>query len=159
VIMRLSARIVILLALIMAAVAPAMADTAYVTDHILADLYSTPNPSGPATSRLPTGTPVTVLIRAGEYVRVRTPSGRDGWMLASMLSDTPPAQVALLHLDVRYDRTRRALERLRAKEKRQEHGIDWSFWAVLITGLAAGFALGGLWFDYRQRSRHGGFRI
>lgn len=43
-------------------------------------------------STVPTGTEVTVLSSYKRWYRIRTPSGKEGWMYRGRLSKSPPAQ-------------------------------------------------------------------
>lgn len=75
--------------------APGVADTAYVIDRLLVGLYEQPDPDAARLGLYPTATPVETLETAGEFARVRTADGDEGWMKRLYLSDQAPAALVL----------------------------------------------------------------
>lgn len=157
----------VLLILLPLVAVPAAAQTLYVTDRLVADLYPQPHASGTPTERLPTGTAVQVLTRRDGFVHVRTPENREGWIPSPLLQAQVPAQVALMVLGERQQHATAELARLRRQlaQARNEAGAPrrvsspwWLFMALLAT-LLAGFVSGVMWLDWRLRGRHGGFRV
>ena len=73
----------------------AVADTAYVIDRLLVGLYELPDPDAPRLGLYPTATPVETLEIDGEFARVRTADGAEGWMKRLYLSDEAPAALVL----------------------------------------------------------------
>lgn len=143
------------------------AATLYVTDRLAADVYPAPRAAGKPIQQLPTGTTLQVLTRQGDFVRVRTRNGSEGWIHQRQLQEDMPAQVLLLSLAQQHERTaqeldstrRQLLEQTRAAQ--QNHQVSrswWMFFAVLVS-LITGFILGIMWLDWRIRERHGGFRL
>lgn len=51
--------------------------------------------SSPILSTLDRGTPLTVLLNTGDWIRVSTPDGRTGYILARLTATSPPAAQAL----------------------------------------------------------------
>ncbi len=54
------------------------AKTFYVTDKVLVGVYEQPNTESTLIKALPTGTPIEVLERNGEYAKIRSPDGTTG---------------------------------------------------------------------------------
>jgi SH3 domain protein len=146
---------------------PAAADMLYVTDRLAAELYPAPRAAGKPIQLLPTGTTLQVLTQQGDFVRVRTPDGNEGWIQQQQLQEDMPAQVLLLSLAQQHERTARELDLTRrqlaeqTRAAQQNHQVSrswWMFFAVLVS-LVTGFILGIMWLDWRIRERHGGFRL
>ena len=135
----------------------------YVTDRVLADVRTAPDPTGKVLRSIPTGTALTVLGGEGNYVKVETPDGTKGWVLAALLQKEQPAQILLMALDDKYSRTAARLQALEAKREaaqaRVEARRDTWLWVAVVAALVLGFLLGVLWIDRRNRIRHGGFRL
>lgn len=145
----------------------AAADTLYVTDRLAAELYPAPRAAGKPLRLLPTGTTLHALTRQGDFVRVRTPDGNEGWIQQQQLQEDMPAQVLLLSLAQQHERTAKELDITRrqlaeqTRAAQQNHQVSrswWMFFAVLVS-LVTGFILGIMWLDWRIRERHGGFRL
>lgn len=143
------------------------ADMLYVTDRLAADVYPAPRAAGKPIQQLPTGTALQVLTRQGDFVRVRTQNGSEGWIHQRQLQEDMPAQVLLLSLAQQHERTAQQLDSTRRQLAEQTHASQqnhqvsrswWMFFAVLVA-LITGFILGIMWLDWRIRERHGGFRL
>lgn len=93
-------RLPILLALICAllAAAPAAAQTRYVTDQLEITLRAGAGTDYRILAMLPSGEPLQVLERAGDWTRVRAGEAGQGWVLSRYLADTPPARAELARL-------------------------------------------------------------
>ena len=76
----------------------AQAKTFYVTDKVLVGVYEQATTESNLIKALPTGTPIEVLERDGEYAKVRSPDGTTGWVENSYLIDRKPAQLVVLDL-------------------------------------------------------------
>jgi hypothetical protein len=148
-------RFALLLSLLMAAPL-ARAESYFVTDRVLAELRAQPDPRAPVIATLPTGTPLEVQSRSGDFMQVTAPGNKRGWIYATMVSAEEPAMVSLLRLRDDQARAHAELEEMRTKK------TEASLWALVVTAIGAlmiGFGLGVLWLDHRNRSRHGGFRL
>ena len=95
--------------LMLLALAPAWA--AHITDRLAVGLYETPELKGKPQRLLTTGTPLEVLERKGEAVRVRLGDGSSGWVEARYVTEEKPAAAALLEARAEI---RRLKERLAA---------------------------------------------
>ena len=76
----------------------AWAQSLYVTDKVLVGIYEQASTEGLPVKVVPTGTPLEVLQREGDFAQVRTPDGITGWMENSYLIDHKPAQLVVLEL-------------------------------------------------------------
>jgi len=138
---------------------PALGQMVYVTDRIVANLYPIPVAGSRPVDRLPTGTPLEQLEKRGEFVRVRSREGTEGWMLRRHLMVDEPAQVLLLRLSEENRRLRTEVADQRREEPLQP--ARYTGWGALltVTGLVVGFFLGMRYLDWRFRTRHGGMRV
>jgi SH3 domain protein len=83
-----------LLILLVVSAAPALAETRYVTDDLTITMRSGKGSEFRILKVLKTGTPVEVLEEDGNYLKIRTEDGEEGWVLAQyMTSETPKARV------------------------------------------------------------------
>lgn len=79
--------------LLMATVA--LAETRFVTDELTINLRRGMGNEYRILKMLPTGTPVEILERHGQYAKVREPAGTEGYVLTQFLTtETPKGQVA-----------------------------------------------------------------
>jgi len=85
------------------------AETFYITDKVLVGVYEEANTESVLVKALPTGTPLEVLERNGEFSKVRSPDGTSGWVESSYLIDSKPAQLVVLELT---DQQKQATEQL-----------------------------------------------
>jgi len=74
------------------------AKTFYVTDKVLVGVYEQATTESTLIKALPTGTPIEVLERVGEFAKIRSPDGTTGWVENSYLIDNKPAQLVVLDL-------------------------------------------------------------
>jgi SH3 domain protein len=89
-----------LLALALAACATTAAgETAYVTDSLRLGIHASADTSDQAFDNLISGTPVEVLERNTNYVRVRLEDGREGWVRGMFLVTTKPAAARIQELE------------------------------------------------------------
>jgi len=127
------------------------AETAYVTDRLLAAVYRDKAQDSTVLEVLPTGAALTVLSRDGDFARVRTASGIVGWVDVNYLMSEKPAQLVLMELEAENDfflelesRLGFGLPRPSTKQK----------WGLLIFGFLLTFVLGGYLADRIIRHRY-----
>jgi len=70
--------------------APAWSATVYITDAHEFTLRTGPSTSHKIVQMLKTGTPLQLLEDSDEWVRVRTPEGREGWMVKRFFTTATP---------------------------------------------------------------------
>lgn len=97
--------------------AAAWAETGYVTDSLLVGVHAKKDLNSSILKILPTGTPLEILGRDGDFTRVRTPDGTIGWVDASYLMSTEPAVLKLRNLEQQQAKTEAALAAARAEVK------------------------------------------
>lgn len=85
------------------------AETVYVIDHLAVGVHEDKSLNGAIVKILPTGTPLDVLSRESDFVRIRTEDGLEGWVDANYVMPEKPAQLALLELEARYAEAAEAL--------------------------------------------------
>lgn len=85
--------------LLIAAAAPAQAETLYVTDILRLGLYAESATSKKPLRYLTSGTALDVLERDGSAARVRGPDGAEGWVRATYLVAEQPARFRLAQLE------------------------------------------------------------
>ncbi|MCK4744026.1 MAG: TIGR04211 family SH3 domain-containing protein [Sulfuriflexus sp.] len=98
-----------ILALLLQTSLQLQAQTFYVTDKVLVGVYEQSNTESNLIKALPTGTPIEVLEKTGEFTKVRSPDGTTGWVETSYLIDHKPAQLVVLELT---DQQKQANEQL-----------------------------------------------
>ena len=69
---------------------------AHITDKLAAGVYEQPDDSTAPLKAVPSGTPLEVIQRKGEFIQVRLPDGDEGWVKAEYVTDQKPARVMLL---------------------------------------------------------------
>jgi SH3 domain protein len=95
-------------------VAPAAAETAYVTDSLRLGIYHTDDTSEKPFENLVSGTPLQVIERNTNYARVRTPDGAEGWVKSAYLVDDKPAQLRVVELEAELTGLRSEFDQLRS---------------------------------------------
>jgi SH3 domain protein len=84
--------------LLLALAAGARAETRYVTDRLMVDVYERPGAQGEAVAHLTSDTEVEVLEQVDGSVRLRTPDGEEGWLAADLLTAETPPRLQLAEL-------------------------------------------------------------
>ena len=101
------------LALIVAATSlPAFAETRYVSDVLIITLRSGAGDEYKVLKTLKTGTPVEVLDEKGNYFKVRTKDGQEGWALKQYLSPDTPKATVIARLKAEIARLKGRIEKL-----------------------------------------------
>ncbi len=80
------------IALLLAVATAAAADTRYVDDKLLITMRTGQGNAYQILRTLPTGTALELLETSGDYARVRTQDGVEGWVLTQYLTDQPVAR-------------------------------------------------------------------
>jgi hypothetical protein len=83
------------LALLLAGVAGAQAETLYVIEQLVVSVNSLPDGSGERIAQIHSGDQVEVLERQDDQSHVRLASGQEGWVRSSYLSPNPPLREQL----------------------------------------------------------------
>lgn len=74
------------------------AKTFYITDKVLVGVYEQANAESKLLSTLPSGTPLEIIERNENFVKVRSPDGTNGWIEKSYMIEHKPAQLVVLEL-------------------------------------------------------------
>lgn len=88
------------------AVSRARAETAYVSDQLVLNVYTEQNQQGQRLATLHSGARVETLASSADYTQVRLPDGTTGWVKSSYLTTDEPAAVRLKQLQEELDRSR-----------------------------------------------------
>jgi hypothetical protein len=83
------------IALLGCATASAQSETLYVIEQLVVSVSATADGSGDRVGQIKSGDRVEVLEHQGEQVRVKLPSGEEGWVRTSYLSAAPPLREQL----------------------------------------------------------------
>jgi len=94
---------------------PAIGYSAYITDELLADMYSKPSNAEQRLKKLPSGTPVELISEEGEFVQIRLVNRETGWVEKRFLSEGKPAEVRLLILQGKYRQVQNKLSLAESK--------------------------------------------
>ncbi len=110
------------------AVAEVRAETAYVSDQLVLNVYTEQNQQGQRLATLHSGARVETLATSADFTQVRLADGTTGWVKSSYLTTDEPAAVRLKQLQEELDRSRAttpALAEAAAKSEleRREHEL------------------------------------
>jgi len=90
-----------------------MAETVYVHDFLRLGVRNDPNSSETPIAVVTTGDALQVLERSGDYLKIRTPDGTEGWVSEGYVSKEKPARLQLEELRKAYSRNQEELKTLR----------------------------------------------
>jgi uncharacterized protein YgiM (DUF1202 family) len=110
------------------AVSRVRAETAYVSDQLVLNVYTEQNQQGQRLATLHSGARVETLATSADFTQVRLPDGTTGWVKSSYLTTDEPAAARLKQLQEELDRSRAttpALAEAAAKSEleRREHEL------------------------------------
>jgi SH3 domain protein len=91
-------------------VCPGLANAAYITDKLLAGMYSKADGSGNPIQLLTSGTPIELLEEVNGYVKVKLVDGKEGWVEKSFVSNEKPANARLLALQSKHRQLQEQLD-------------------------------------------------
>ena len=74
------------------------AQAAFITDKIVVEIHSQRFSQGSVLKTLPSGSAVKVLMKDGDYTRIRTNDNITGWIESKFLTNEQPTQIAYLTL-------------------------------------------------------------
>jgi SH3 domain protein len=103
------------LVLAVAIAAPALASADYVRDEIRINMRTGPGIQYRILESLSSGDQVAHLGSEGDWSRIRTPEGVEGWVPAGYLSSDPPASLALPAARTKLSRAESTIDDLRRK--------------------------------------------
>jgi uncharacterized protein YgiM (DUF1202 family) len=98
--------LVLAAASLVSAVSPVWAETAYVSDQLVLNVYTEQNQQGQRLATLHSGARVETLATSADFTQVRLADGTTGWVKSSYLTTDEPAAVRLKQLQEELDRTR-----------------------------------------------------
>jgi hypothetical protein len=98
------------------------AETAYVTDKLMAGLHQDNTTDSIIIKVIPTGTQLEILKQEGELTQIKDPEGVTGWISNRFLVNTPPAPSLLNQAEERANKLENELEKTRAIVKELEAG-------------------------------------
>ena len=93
-----------------------VSQAAYITDKLVAGLYEKAEVSDKPIKALNSGTPLEVVSRKDDFVKVRTSDGAIGWVEASYLTDEKPARSMLLDIQSKVSILQKQLEQAKGKQ-------------------------------------------
>jgi uncharacterized protein YgiM (DUF1202 family) len=98
--------LVLAAASLVSAVSRVSADTAYVSDQLVLNVYTGQNQQGQRLATLHSGARVETLATSADFTQVRLPDGTTGWVKSSYLTTDEPAAIRLKQLQDELDRSR-----------------------------------------------------
>lgn len=152
--------------------APAHAETVYVTDKLQVGLRAARD--GAVVKPVETGAVLEVLERDERFVRVRDRQGSEGWLETRHVSAEVPARLQLVKLQDELTKARAQLAEVQAQPKNAaasvspapaaaesdtEYELDYLWLAVAFAMLIAGFIAGIVWYRESIRRRMGGMYL
>ena len=90
---------------------------AYITDKLVAGLYKEAKVTDKPIKALSSGTPLEVVSRENDFIKVRTSDGVVGWVEAAYLTDEKPARSILLDTQAKLSTLQKKLDRISKLEK------------------------------------------
>ncbi|MBI3560865.1 MAG: TIGR04211 family SH3 domain-containing protein [Gammaproteobacteria bacterium] len=102
----------------------ANAETLYVTDRILLGVHQMPNEQSPVIISIVSGTPVNVLLRNDNFLRVRTPDGQEGWVSSKFLKKEKPVSAELESVQAQLAEEQAANNKLNSELDRVERELQ-----------------------------------
>lgn len=100
--------------LMMLALAPALAETVYISDVLRVGVRALPNSTDIPVTVVTSGAELTVLERQAGHLRVRTTGGVEGWISEVYATSELPAQLQLERVTRERDRLQQELASLRS---------------------------------------------
>ena len=89
---------------------PLLAQEVYVKDTLRVGVRDTPGNSSAPFSVVTTGMKLSILERSGDFIKVKLPSGTEGWIKATYVSDEPPATIKLEELQQQFQEIQTGLK-------------------------------------------------
>jgi uncharacterized protein YgiM (DUF1202 family) len=112
--------LVLAAASLVSAVSRVSAETAYVSDQLVLNVYTEQNQQGQRLATLHSGASVQTLATSGDFTQVRLADGIVGWVKSSYLTTDEPAAVRLKQLQDELDRSRATTPALAEAAARSE---------------------------------------
>jgi uncharacterized protein YgiM (DUF1202 family) len=112
--------LVLAAASLVAAASRVWAETAYVSDQLVLNVYTEQNQQGQRLATLHSGARVETLATSADFTQVRLPDGTTGWVKSSYLTTDVPAAVRLKQLQEEQDRSRATTPALAAAAAKSE---------------------------------------
>ena len=100
------------------------AETLYVTDRILLGVHQGPSEQSPVITSITSGTPVTVLLRTDNFLRVRIPDGQEGWVSTKFMKKEQPTSSELESLQAKLREEQTNSQKLSSDLDRAEHELQ-----------------------------------
>jgi SH3 domain protein len=108
-------RIVIILCAGLCLPAPVRAETAYVTDMLQLQMFSTADMVGTPLHRLRSGDKVEVITRTGSIAQVKSDNGQEGWVKGLYLVSDQPARTRVNQLEQSNEGLEKTVKKLRSQ--------------------------------------------
>ena len=111
-------------AALLASMAPAWAETAYVTDILRLGFHHAQDTSDSPFRTLLSGTELEVLERTTNFARVRAADGQEGWVKSAYLVADKPAQLRVAETEAALESLRSELELARSGKIAAEQQLE-----------------------------------
>lgn len=96
---------------------PVLAETTFITDKIVVELFSSTHQRGMLVTTVNTGATVEVIETDGDYSKVRTNDNLVGWLHSKYLSKEKPAQLNYLQLMAKHKQLQEEMSQIRSQVK------------------------------------------
>jgi len=119
-------KIILVIGLLTAGLAAtAIADTRYISDTLVVTLRSNTTNDHQVLERLSSNVPITFLAEQGNFYRVRTPSGTEGFILKQYVTSVKPSALLVEQLQSQLTALQTELQQLQQRQaNQQEISID-----------------------------------
>lgn len=118
------------------AISAATAQSYYVTDTLVLTVRSNTGNDYEVLARLTSNTPVTILDEQGNYYKIRTPNGIEGFTMKAYITDETPKTIIIDELRTELESLREQYEQQQQRLKTfDEMGVDGDHLAELTNQL------------------------
>ena len=121
-----------LLSVLLISATNSFADTAYVTDSITVGIFKSSDLKGEPLERLPSGALLDILQSSADVAKVKSGSGKIGWMRTTFLTTNLPANIQLENTvhelskaNVAIDRRDKEIKKLKDVAKQAKKDTGW----------------------------------
>ncbi len=95
----------------------ATADAAHITDKLVVGIYAEPSVEGSPKKLISSGTPLEILERKTQFVRVRMADQTTGWVESAYVTEEKPAKALLLETQTKLRQMKKELDALKAENE------------------------------------------
>jgi len=100
------------------------ADTTYVIEQLVVGVTATADAESERVGQVKSGDKLEVIERDGDETHVKLPSGKDGWLKSSYLTNDPPLQTRLTERTAEVEKLKQEADKQRQESEKQRQEAD-----------------------------------